>query len=155
MYIQRGPTTQGDGSLIKVRLLPIRPAVPVDLVNARMNRCCELIDEYLRARSSRRDRNAALNARLEISLFVPPGAYCLGGDTSKEMYAVFGVHETGKLSGREEAFEVPHTRIHEKGEFGGGWKRSPLIGTEGFIVTACTDHYRGERFIRVGELVHS
>ncbi len=82
-----------------------------------------------------------------------PGVYCFGGDRSKEMHAVFGVRETERLSGREEAFEVPHIRIHGKGELEGRWQRAPLVGIEGFLVPSCRDDYRGSRFIRVGDIV--
>lgn len=139
---------------MKIRLLANPPKVPLESVLERMSRCCELIDEYLRGRATGCDPSALLSTRLEISLFVPPGVYSLGGDVSNEMYAVFGVHETGKFSGRAEAFDVPHTRIHGHGEFAGGWIRTPLVGTEGFLVPVSRDEYRGERFIRMGELLN-
>ncbi len=139
---------------MKIRLLANPPTLPMETLHARVTKCGALIDAYVQARTKTHDRSALLSTRLEISLFVPPGVYCFGGDPSKEMYAVLGVQETGTFSKRDTLFTVPYTRIHGQGGFYGEWFRSPLVGSEGVLVPVARDEYRGQRFIRIGELFH-
>ncbi len=155
---------------IKVRPLARTPEVPRSLLDDRLARCCQLVDDYLRARAQK-DINALLNARHHISLMVLPGAYRLGGDASDDLFVVSGVRETRvptreemsvgstvrqlrSTIAREDAFEVPYTKILRDGNFEGVWHRPPLIGIEGFLMPVCSDEYSGQRFIRVGELIH-
>lgn len=137
----------------KVRLFTKRPVVPVSLLEQRLKECCLLVDQYLEAKHYELFSESH-SARLKIASFAMPGVYRMGGDASGEMYATYGTQATGKSS-REDAFVVPYVRIHQKGDIAAEWQQVSLIGSGGFLMPIRRDGYHGERFVRIGELVHA
>jgi hypothetical protein len=151
---------------MKIRPLKRQPQKPVSLLVDRLQKCGELVRAYHKARVER-NLHAAHAARLEISLFVPGGVYTKGGDTTGEHFAVYGIilRPGKRLVSPEQLFVVPvipirevrqHVEIVNDESVEEPFKKwtVPLIDTEGFLTPVCKDGYHGERFVRVGEVVH-
>ena len=139
---------------MRVRHLSNAKAEPYDLAVEKLKQCNALVEAYVLAQRNR-DRDAALSARLQVSLFALPGIYVRGDDPErKDMIVVYGVKKTRALVHRERVFYVPYAKLGSQTMIEGGWNTIPLIDTDGFLMPVCRDGYRGARFVRIGDLLH-